>query len=63
MIKSRIIITGGSGFIGTNLVDYYLARDCHVLNLDHLPPRNPAHLNYWQKVDILRFNELKSAIS
>ena len=29
-----ILITGGSGFIGTNLVNYLLAKNYSVINLD-----------------------------
>lgn len=40
----RILVTGGSGFIGTNLVEFYRGRaDVHVANLDCVPPRNPDH--------------------
>ena len=49
----KVIITGGSGFIGTNLVEYYAAAGHEVFNLDIAKPRNPLHTNYWHKVDIL----------
>ena len=48
----RILITGGSGFIGTNLVEFYIAEGCHVLNIDVAPPRNPSHTSNWVYVDI-----------
>lgn len=57
-----ILITGGSGFIGTNLVQYYLDRGETVLNLDIRPPRNPAHASYWKPVDILDKNLLREAL-
>ena len=34
----RILVTGGSGFIGTNLIDYYVAEGYSVLNFDIAPP-------------------------
>lgn len=49
----RILITGGSGFIGTNLVEYYVQRGAEVLNLDIAEPRNQSHVQHWQKADIL----------
>ena len=49
----KVIITGGSGFIGTNLVEYYAAAGHEVFNLDIAKPRNPLHTNYWHKVNIL----------
>lgn len=51
----RILITGGSGFIGTNLVDVLLEQGATVLNLDINPPKKMAHNAYWQKCDIMDF--------
>ena len=35
MKKSRILITGGAGFIGSNLCDYFLAKNFEVICLDN----------------------------
>ncbi len=51
--QERLLVTGGSGFIGTNLVEHFINQDCQVVNLDIAPPRNPVHRPFWQKVDIL----------
>lgn len=48
----RVLITGGSGFIGTNLVDHFVNLGFEVLNLDSRPPRNPAHSSYWRQADL-----------
>lgn len=58
----RLIITGGSGFIGTNLVEHFVANGDHVLNIDILPPRNDVHRGYWQKVDLLDADTLGRVI-
>ncbi|SHG94074.1 NAD-dependent epimerase/dehydratase family protein [Flavobacterium defluvii] len=51
-IKHKILITGGSGFIGTNLTDK-LIRDGHkVLNIDLKQPQNDELSKYWKEVDI-----------
>ena len=53
----RVLITGGSGFIGTNLVERFIARGDIVLNLDISTPRNPAHLHLWKFGDLLDFKD------
>lgn len=44
---SRIFITGGSGLIGTNAVDYFINKGYIVLNFDIRPPQNILHQDYW----------------
>lgn len=57
----KIIITGASGFIGTNVLEYYKNKGNEVFNLDIETPRNNEQNNYWYKVDICNFNFLKKA--
>lgn len=54
----RILITGGSGFIGTNLVAHSLARGDEVLNIDWMAPLNPHHHSVWRKVSILDLDKM-----
>jgi len=61
MTEHRILVTGGSGFIGTNLIDFY-KKDNKVLNLDISEPRNKEHTRYWDKVNINDYHELERAI-
>jgi len=35
----RVLVTGGSGFIGTNVVEAFLRDECVVLNVDIAPRR------------------------
>jgi nucleoside-diphosphate-sugar epimerase len=58
----RVVVTGGSGFIGTNLIEYSIARGNTVLNLDIRSPRNPAHRTYWKNVDLLDAANLYRAL-
>jgi len=59
---SRVLVTGGSGFIGTNLVEHYHLSGDHVTNLDIVPPRNPHHTALWRKTDILDSRALRQAV-
>ncbi|WP_276373428.1 NAD(P)-dependent oxidoreductase [Chryseolinea sp. H1M3-3] len=58
----RILITGGSGFIGTNMMDALLKDGNIVLNLDRDKPFKDQHLSHWRKVDILDYQNLESEI-
>jgi nucleoside-diphosphate-sugar epimerase len=55
---SKILVTGGSGFIGTNLVDDLCSKNHEVLNFDTKEPRNKAYTKNWVKGDILNKEEL-----
>ncbi|MBC8276124.1 MAG: NAD(P)-dependent oxidoreductase [Chloroflexi bacterium] len=58
----KVLVTGGSGFIGTNLIEYYLSKEVEVINLDIAPPKNLEHKSYWKKVDILDSEGLHAEI-
>tara|TARA_R110002074_G_scaffold262023_1_gene434291 strand:- start:27697 stop:28680 length:984 start_codon:yes stop_codon:yes gene_type:complete len=60
---SKVIITGGSGFIGTNLVEHFIKKNDVVLNLDIRTPRNSAHYKYWQEQDLLDATGLNDVIN
>ncbi len=49
----RLLVTGGSGFIGTNLVQSALDKGIEVLNLDWNPPLNAGHVPQWKEWDIM----------
>lgn len=58
----RILVTGGSGFIGTNLVERFAARGDEVLNLDIAAPRKSSHYALWQSGDLLEAGRLRSLV-
>src|SRR5690349_18378163 len=49
---ARVLVTGGSGFIGTNLVQSLRLRGDTVLNVDIVAPRRPDHASFWRAVDV-----------
>jgi len=59
----RIFVTGGSGFIGTNLIERLAQQGHQILNFDIAPPRNSAHRSYWIKGDIRDSAHLKNVLS
>jgi len=59
---SRLLITGGSGFIGTNAVQFALDHAIPVCNLDLRPPRNRDHTPVWYAGDLLDFPALRAAV-
>ncbi|EKO3645766.1 NAD(P)-dependent oxidoreductase [Vibrio metschnikovii] len=54
----KVLITGGSGFIGTNLVEVLLARGFDVLSLDISPPVHDKHISVYQYCDIREYESL-----
>ena len=58
----KIIVTGGSGFIGTNIVQYYLDKKYKVFNFDINQPQNKKHKKYWYKVNITNYKVVSKLI-
>ncbi|MFT5251050.1 MAG: nucleoside-diphosphate-sugar epimerase [Flavobacteriales bacterium] len=62
MKHCKILVTGGSGFIGTNLTEKFILDGFEVLNLDIAEPKKKDLFKYWSKVDINCFDILKQSI-
>lgn len=53
-MKEKIFITGGSGFIGTNLIDFLINNGYdQIVNFDKAEPLKKSHQSYWVKGDIM----------
>ena len=57
------MITGGSGFIGSNLVEHFINAGHTVLNLDINEPRISSHNVMFKKINILDYEKLLKAFS
>jgi GlcNAc-P-P-Und epimerase len=62
MINSSVLITGASGFIGTNLLEHYASMGYRVRNIDIRKPRNTTHLPFWANVDITDLPSLRREV-
>jgi len=59
----KILITGGSGFIGTNLINHLLNKKQHIiLSVDINQPKIESHRSIWKQVDICNSDLVKETI-
>lgn len=54
----RVLLTGASGFIGTNLVPVLVACGAEVINADIVEPLDPAHQRHWRRCDVMDLSAL-----
>ena len=67
----KIIVTGGSGFIGSNLVDFLIKKNFFVINIDSLTYSSNKYKNKLRnnqnykfiKLDIIKKDRIKKIIS
>tara|TARA_B100000787_G_scaffold169064_2_gene159223 strand:- start:48 stop:1019 length:972 start_codon:yes stop_codon:yes gene_type:complete len=51
-MTKRVLVTGGSGFIGTNLIERLVKLGYYVVNVDIKPPKNTKYLTNYYFLDI-----------
>jgi nucleoside-diphosphate-sugar epimerase len=61
--QKRVLVTGGSGFIGTHLVEALADRGDTILNLDAMAPKRGVHERYWSRCDVEDFETLHELVN
>ena len=61
-MKTKILITGASGFIGTNLLEDMLSKGYEVCNIDFNTPKIPERNSVWKNVDITDYKSFEKAV-
>lgn len=59
----KVLVTGGSGFIGTNMLDLLIGKSYEVVSVDIKRPRNVEQTPYWVQCDINDYQKLFSIFS
>lgn len=59
----RVLVTGGSGFIGTNVIDECLRRGFEVANLDWHSPADSAQQRFWREANLLDLDRTAAVIA
>jgi len=59
-MAERLLVTGGSGFIGSHLVEALAQGGYQLVNLDIRPPQTREHQGYWVPCDVKEMRALTS---
>jgi nucleoside-diphosphate-sugar epimerase len=59
----KVLVTGGSGFIGTNMVSLLIDKGFDVVNYDIVKPKLESHLKFWVQVDVCNKSEISTLIA
>ena len=58
----KVLITGASGFIGTNLLEDMLKKGYEVLNRDFDEPKIKERNGVWKNIDIIEYESFEKAV-
>lgn len=62
MKTNRIVVTGGSGFIGSNIVQYYLDKGWEIISISRTQPKIKEHLKCWKQCSVEDIDSFKEII-
>lgn len=57
----KVLVTGGSGFIGTNFTQLLASEHIQFSNIDIAPPKDDSLQSYWTRCDIMDYDKLLKA--
>jgi hypothetical protein len=60
--RGRVVVTGGSGFIGIHLIEYLKQNNYELLNIDVRPPKDNRNTQFYQNLSILDKHELAETL-
>ena len=60
MKNLKVLVTGGSGFIGSEVIAQLLVKGAEIANVDFKPPSRPEHQGFWHDCDIRDLEKLRS---
>lgn len=61
-MSTKILLTGASGFIGTNLLEDLLTKGYTVRNIDFNKPKIYERNSLWNNVDITNYDQFEKAV-
>jgi nucleoside-diphosphate-sugar epimerase len=61
-LSRRVLVTGGSGFIGTNVIDLLLREQIEVRSIDVQEPQNLRHREIWRSVDVTNASAIEKQV-
>lgn len=61
-MSMKILITGASGFIGTNLLEDLLNKGYDICNIDFKEPKIPERKKLWKNIDITDLKSFEEAV-
>lgn len=58
----KVLVTGASGFIGTNLLEDLIQKGYQVKNIDIQEPKIKQRADVWEKIDIINYDEFEKGV-